>query len=128
MTESFCSSRAIDESLSNLAVLLSTQFCRLDRYSIFEEEVTDKEAPGYSDVVKFPMDFGKMREKIKNGEYGIGSQAASAFFKDFRQVFDNCYLYNDEGSDVTEEATRVLGFLPETYVAACIQVAQQLQK
>lgn len=100
--------------------------CRHDRYSIFEEEVTEKEAPGYSDVVKFPMDFGKMREKVKGGSYGKGSKAAAAFFKDFRQVFDNCYLYNDEGNEVTEEATRVLGYLPETYVAACVHVTQKL--
>lgn len=54
---------------------------RLDKYSIFEEEVTDKEAPGYSDVVKFPMDLGKMRAKVKNGDYGVGSAAATAFYK-----------------------------------------------
>jgi Bromodomain len=105
--------------------LISYLLRRHDRYSIFAEEVTDKEAPGYSEVVKFPMDFGTMRAKVKNGEYGTGSEAAAALYKDFRQVFDNCYLYNDEGNEVTEEAIRVLGYLPETYVAACIHVAQQ---
>lgn len=108
-----------------IVVFIHCRDFRHDRYSIFEEEVSDKEAPGYSDVVKFPMDFGKMREKVKNGEYGTGSTAAAAFYRDFRQVFDNCYLYNDEGNEVTVEATRVLGFLPETYVAACIHVAQK---
>lgn len=99
--------------------------CRHDRYSIFAEEVTDKEAPGYSEVVTIPMDFGKMREKVNSGAYGTGSKAADAFNKDFQQVFDNCYLYNDEGNEVTDEAVRVLGYLPETFVAACIHVAQQ---
>ena len=66
-----------------------------------------------------------MRDKVKNGEYGTGSEAAAEFYKDFRQVFDNCYLYNDEGNEVTEEAVRVLGYLPETYVAACMHVALQ---
>ena len=118
-----------------LPVLLSIYRClipfyftscidRLDRYSVFEEEVTDKEAPGYSDVVKFPMDFGTMRKKVKEKEYGIGPDAVVNFYKDFRQVFDNCYLYNDENNEVTTEAIRVLSYLPETFVAACINVAQ----
>jgi Bromodomain len=91
---------------------------------VFEEEVTDKEAPGYSDVVKFPMDFGTMRKKVKNGEYGTGSEAAALLYKDFRQVFDNCYLYNDEDNEVTTEAIRVLSYLPEAYVAACVSAFQ----
>jgi bromodomain-containing protein 7 len=96
---------------------------RLDRYSVFEEEVTDNEAPGYSDLVKFPMDFGTMSKKVKDGTYGSrGSEALMAFYKDFRRVFDNCYLYNDEDNEVTTEAIRVLSYLPETFVAACLEV------
>ena len=101
-------------------------YIRYDGYSVFAKEVNDEEAPGYSDVVKFPMDFGKMRTKVRKGEYGAGSEAAAAFFKDFRLVFDNCYLYNDDGNEVTDEASRILGLLPETYVAACIQVKEKL--
>ena len=66
------------------------------------------------------MDFGKMREKVKDNEYGTGTEAAAAFFQDFKRVFDNCYLYNDEG-DVTEEASRMLGLLPEAFVSSCIK-------
>jgi Bromodomain len=98
---------------------------RYDRYNVFSEEVTDEEAPGYSDVVKYPMDFGKMRDKIKKGEYGSGSAAAKAFYNDFKLVFDNCFLYNDEGNEVTEEASRILGFLPETFVIACMKFAKR---
>jgi len=100
---------------------------RHDRFSVFEEQVTDNEAPGYSEVVKFPMDFGTMRQKVKDGVYGTGSEAASLFFKDLRQVFDNCYLYNDEDNEVTTEAIRVLSYLPEAYVSSCI-TASQLKK
>lgn len=66
-----------------------------------------------------------MRTKVRKGEYGTGSEAAAAFYQDFRLVFDNCYLYNDEGNEVTEEASRILGLLPETYVAACVQVQKR---
>jgi Bromodomain len=92
---------------------------------VFEEEVTDKEAPGYSEVVKFPMDFGTMSKKVKDGTYGTGSKAVNELYKDFRQVFDNCYLYNDEDNEVTTEAIRVLSYLPETFVSACIEVSQR---
>ena len=87
--------------------------------------MTDKEAPGYSDLVLFPMDFGSMREKVKKGTYGAGAEAIDGLYKDFRQVFDNCYLYNDENNEVTTEAIRVLSFLPESFVTACIEAKQR---
>ena len=92
---------------------------------MFEEKVTDKEAPGYSEMVLFPMDFGTMGEKVKSGAYGTGAEAVDGFYKDFRQVFDNCYLYNDEENEVTTEAIRVLSYLPETFVTACIEAKQR---
>lgn len=92
---------------------------------MFEKEVTDEEAPGYSEVVKFPMDFGKMRAKVKKGEYGTGSDATAGLYKDFKQVFDNCFLYNDEDSEVTEEASRILGYLPEIYAEACVKFSKK---
>jgi hypothetical protein len=71
------------------------------------------------------MDFGTMSEKVKNGAYGTGAEAIDGLYKDFRQVFDNCYLYNDEDNEVTTEAIRVLSHLPETFVTACIEAKQR---
>lgn len=87
--------------------------------------MSDNEAPGYSEVVTDPMDFGTMRKKIQNGVYGSGSSAAAAFYSDFLLVFDNCRLYNTDDSDVTDEAARILGLLPEAYVAACLSAAKK---
>ena len=98
---------------------------RYDRYSVFAEAVTDEEAPGYSEVVKNPMDFGTMMKKVNSGEYGNGSEAAAAFYEDLLLVFDNCRQYNDDDSEVTEEAGRILGYLPETYASACATVAKR---
>ena len=102
-------------------------FCnyRYDRYHVFTEAVSDTDAPGYSDVVTDPMDFGTMRGKVQEGEYGRGSLAAAAFYGDFLLVFDNCRLYNTDDSDVTEEAARLLALLPETYAAACVSAAKK---
>ena len=66
-----------------------------------------------------------MRAKVRKGEYGTGSDAAAAFLKDFRLVFDNCFLYNEEGEEVMEEASRILSLLPEAYVEACIQAKKK---
>lgn len=92
---------------------------------MFAEAVSDSEAPGYSDVVTDPMDFGTMRGKVRKGEYGEGSTAAAAFYGDFLLVFDNCRLYNSDDSEVTDEAARVLALLPETYVTACSIIAKK---
>jgi len=107
----------------------SLDFRRHDKYHVFAEAVTDSEAPGYSDVVTDPMDFGTMREKVQKGKYGkTSNSAAAAFYSDFMLVFDNCRLYNTDDSEVTEEAARVLALLPETYVTACAAASSKRSK
>lgn len=98
---------------------------RHDKFSVFSKAVTDDDAPNYSEIVKNPMDFGTMRAKVEKGSYGVGSAAAAALYEDFLLVFDNCYLYNDDDSEVTDEAARILTLLPEAYAQACIAVAKR---
>lgn len=66
-----------------------------------------------------------MKSKVENGMYGEGSEAAAALYEDFLLVFDNCYLYNGDESEVTDEAARLLGLLPEAYVSSCASVAKR---
>ena len=40
-----------------------------DVHLLFTSPVTEKEAPNYYDVIKFPMDLGRMREKADAEEY-----------------------------------------------------------
>ena len=70
------------------------------------------------------MDFGTMRGKVKDGDYGEGSVAAAALYEDFKQTFDNCLIYNEEG-EVTEEASRMLGLLPEAFVSSCADAMEK---
>lgn len=42
---------------------------RKDPSAFFSFPVTDFIAPGYSMIIKHPMDFSTMREKIKNNDY-----------------------------------------------------------
>jgi Bromodomain len=95
---------------------------KIDKYSVFARAVTDNEAPGYSETILHPMDFGTMLQKVDSGTYGTGSTAAKAFYEDFLLVFDNCILYNEEGGEVAVEAARVLRQLPEAFVGSVLAV------
>lgn len=114
-----------DNLFEEVAKLTLEQMGKHDRYDVFAEAVSDKEAPGYSDVVKKPMDFGTMKEKVDGGKYGTGSHGAEALYRDFLLVFENCRAYNPDESDIAIEASRVLGYLPEAYATACSKVVKR---
>ena len=48
---------------------LHSQICRNDPEGVFTEPVTDEIAPGYSQIIKQPMDLQTMGHKIENSEY-----------------------------------------------------------
>jgi len=101
---------------------------RIDVHDVFKEPVTDEEAEGYSEIVKNPMDFGTMKQKIENGAYGKGNAAVAGLYSDFLLVFENCALYNDEDGEVGLEAARLLGLLPETFAGVCASVTAKKSK
>ncbi|XP_060113150.1 bromodomain adjacent to zinc finger domain protein 2B isoform X8 [Heteronotia binoei] len=55
-----------------------------------------KLVPGYRKVIKKPMDFSTIREKLSNGQY----PNLEAFAVDVRLVFDNCETFNEDDSDI----------------------------
>lgn len=61
----FCS---IQLCLVSNSKLISQHF-RKDVYGIFTYPVTDAIAPGYSKIIKKPMDFLTMSKKIESSEY-----------------------------------------------------------
>lgn len=111
-----------DDKFKDVAVLTLERMGKVDKYSVFAEPVTEDEAPDYFDVISNSMDFGTMLAKVEAGDYGTGSKAASKLYKDFLLVFDNCYKYNEESGEIVEEASRILGYVPEAYVNACLTV------
>jgi len=102
-----------------------TKMRKHDGYKLFADKVTDDEAPGYSDVIKNPMDFKTMLDKLEDGSYGKGSEALSRLYEDYLLVFDNCALYNDTGSEVSDEASRVMKLLPEVFAMALASVKEK---
>jgi hypothetical protein len=102
---------------------------KVDRYSVFADEVTDDAAPDYSKIVKKPIATSTMKAKLEKGEYGEGSNAASKLYADFLLMFDNCRLYNDDDEgDVIEEASRIFSLVPEIYGEACVAALKKQKK
>lgn len=62
----------------------------------FTKPVSANEVPDYFDVIKRPMDFGKIKSKLNLGGYMMNEQAMS----DVELVFFNCDLYNSAGSEI----------------------------
>ncbi|XP_063257202.1 bromodomain adjacent to zinc finger domain protein 2B isoform X11 [Prinia subflava] len=55
-----------------------------------------KLVPGYKKVIKKPMDFSTIRDKLSSGQYSN----LEAFSLDVRLVFDNCETFNEDDSDI----------------------------
>ncbi len=95
---------------------------KLDTYDLFQEAVTEDEAPGYFGVITDPMDFGTMMKKLGSGQY---ENDIVMVYNDFSLVMDNCALYNQDNDEILAEAARILGLLPETFAKACNAIKQK---
>uniref|UniRef100_A0A2K6VX70 Histone acetyltransferase n=3 Tax=Onchocerca TaxID=6281 RepID=A0A2K6VX70_ONCVO len=61
-----------------------------DYSDVFAKPVTEKEVPGYSTVIKNPMDLSTMQKKLAKGDYKNLSQLKS----DFTLMMNNCSTFN----------------------------------
>jgi len=59
--------------------------------------------PDYYEVVKNPMDFKTMGEKLKAGKY----KSIDAFVEDVQLIIDNCKSYNPESTVYYKNADRL---------------------
>ncbi|XP_072009187.1 bromodomain-containing protein 9 isoform X1 [Engystomops pustulosus] len=66
------------------------QLQRKDPHGFFAFPVTDQIAPGYFMIIKHPMDFSTMKEKIAANEY----KSITEFKADFKLMCDNAMTYN----------------------------------
>ncbi|XP_057685295.1 bromodomain adjacent to zinc finger domain protein 2A isoform X1 [Corythoichthys intestinalis] len=62
----------------------------------FLEPVNPRLVPGYRRIVKNPMDFLTMRERLLQGGYC----SCEEFLADAQLVFNNCELFNEDTSEV----------------------------
>ncbi|GLD65877.1 histone acetyltransferase KAT2B, partial [Lates japonicus] len=61
----------------------------------FMEPVKKTEAPGYYQVIRFPMDLKTMSERLKSRYY----TTRKLFMADMQRIFTNCREYNPPESE-----------------------------
>lgn len=54
------------------------------------------DAEDYYTVIKYPMDFNQILRKLRSGSYAKPEHC----MEDIELIFDNCFLYNHEESDI----------------------------
>ncbi len=73
--------RPLDESrLAECLDYLHRMICRKDKEDIFTWPVTDDIAPGYSLIIKNPMDLSTMKKKIESHMYSSVMEYRVGFF------------------------------------------------
>ncbi|OWK15822.1 BRD7, partial [Cervus elaphus hippelaphus] len=78
--------------------------CRKDPSAFFSFPVTDFIAPGYSMIIKHPMDFSTMKEKIKNNDY----QSIEELKDNFKLMCTNAMIYNKPETIYYKAAKKLL--------------------
>ncbi|XP_051788026.1 bromodomain-containing protein 7 isoform X1 [Erpetoichthys calabaricus] len=90
----------LQEALTQLV----RQLQRKDPSAFFSFPVTDLIAPGYSLIIKHPMDFSAMKEKVKKEEY----QCLEELKADFRTMCENAMAYNKPDTIYFKAAKKLL--------------------
>ena len=76
--------------LYRLLDFLLPRLQKRDAHNFFALPVEDKFAPGYSQIIKQPMDFSTIRSKLDSGAY----TTLESFGRDFKLMCDNAMTYN----------------------------------
>eukprot|EP00250_Pteridium_aquilinum_P010997 c19772_g2_i1 orf=449-847(+) len=101
--ESWAGEATTSESGLHLNVILE-MLIRLDQQGNFMNPVDDSIAPDYSKVIKKPMCFLKMRDKICAGQY----TSWASFVEDFECICYNAMKYNQKRSKIWNAANLML--------------------
>uniref|UniRef100_A0A8C9WA86 Bromodomain adjacent to zinc finger domain 2B n=2 Tax=Scleropages formosus TaxID=113540 RepID=A0A8C9WA86_SCLFO len=84
-----------DRDLAFCSILLAELEGHHDAWP-FLNPVDLKSVPGYRKVIKKPMDFSTIREKLFSSQY----QNLETFIIDVNLVFDNCEKFNEDNSEI----------------------------
>uniref|UniRef100_A0A674PE53 Bromodomain containing 7 n=1 Tax=Takifugu rubripes TaxID=31033 RepID=A0A674PE53_TAKRU len=83
---------------------LIRQLQRKDPSAFFSFPVTDLVAPGYSSIIKRPMDFSTMKDKVKKECY----QCLDELKVDFKIMCENAMIYNKPDTIYHKAARKLL--------------------
>ncbi|XP_045062498.1 bromodomain adjacent to zinc finger domain protein 2B-like isoform X3 [Coregonus clupeaformis] len=77
----------------------------------FLNPVNPKSVPGYKKVIRKPMDFYTIREKLVNSQY----LNLETFIIDVNLVFDNCERFNEDNSDIGRAGHNMRSFFEKRW-------------
>ncbi|XP_041662878.1 bromodomain adjacent to zinc finger domain protein 2B isoform X2 [Cheilinus undulatus] len=77
----------------------------------FLTPVNHKSVPGYRKVIKKPMDFSTIREKLTNNQY----LNLESFIVDVNLVFENCEKFNEDDSQIGRAGHRMRRFFDKRW-------------
>lgn len=81
---------------------------------------TEDAVPGYREIIETPMDLGTIKKSLRDGLYNTyrGNHwelDENAVERDIALAFQNCMLYNEEGSDLYNDAKNLLNLAKENF-------------
>uniref|UniRef100_A0A8D3C9Q3 histone acetyltransferase n=1 Tax=Scophthalmus maximus TaxID=52904 RepID=A0A8D3C9Q3_SCOMX len=83
------------ESIPGIRTILRSTFRRTHSFFLTRLPVKKTEAPGYYQVIRFPMDLKTMSERLKSRYY----TTRKLFMADMQRIFTNCREYNPPESE-----------------------------
>ena len=95
-----------NNNLSRFLEYLLKLLQKKDSNNFFAVPVNDQFAPGYSQIIKTPMDFSTVRTKLIEGSYSTLLQ----FKSDFELMCTNAMTYNTNDTIYYKSAKKLLGY------------------
>ncbi|KAJ2449749.1 hypothetical protein EV183_004716 [Coemansia sp. RSA 2336] len=86
-----------------LMPVLDDLMTKRDPRGVLSRPVTASEAPDYFEIIKQPMDFGTMRDRLAAGQYAD----IESFERDLMLVVQNCMTYNKPATYYFQLAARI---------------------
>ncbi|KAJ3042424.1 hypothetical protein HDV00_007380 [Rhizophlyctis rosea] len=97
----------LDPAFKELGGTILTRLTNHHCVTPFLRPVNPESAPGYAGVVHKPMDLMTARQKLNAGSY---YNEIKLLETDILQIFENCFLYNRDGSQVYEQGRKLKAF------------------
>lgn len=90
----------------------------------FATPVNERSAPGYSKVVKRPMDFSTIKFNLEKGSYFSPGQVAD----DVILIFQNCRAYNPPGDEIRAMGSEIESSFRKTWEAMGLPLPRKWKK
>eukprot|EP00889_Picochlorum_renovo_P002241 jgi/Picre1/29271/NNA_004663.t1 len=90
----------------------------------FSRPVNERTAPGYSKLIKKPMDFSTIKFNLEKGSYFSPGQ----LIDDVAQIFQNCRTYNPPGDEIRAMGSEIESLFRKTWDSMGLPVPRKWKK